>query len=398
MNPGAATGVATRLEVIREAQGGGQPRTVVGESDLQANIAAHNALAFPTRIPVQAGDLIGLELQPPTAIACVGAGIPGDLTLQSPDPGPGNDLPVTLIQGNFRMDVAATVEPDGDQDGFGDETQDACPGVFGSVSGCPRADLSVTQTAARGSESDLVTFTVIAQNNGPDPLLGSLNGAIVSESLRPPFTAGLPCFQERFGFNPCPLDRGGSATIQFVARLKAGVHTDTATISDGTLQLAATKATGAGDPNPANNTDNTTISVVAPAVSSAKAVPSVFRLASLLPKFTRRPPVGTTIRFKLSEPSRPTLTFSQPKIGRKVGRRCVATTRTNRRKPRCTIPNVRGSLAFNGHAGTNKVRFQGRLSRTKRLKPGRYTLTITATDSAGNRSNAKTTSFTIVRG
>jgi hypothetical protein len=52
----------------------------------------------------------------------------------------------------------------------------------------------------------------------------------------------------------------------------------------------------------------------------------------------------------------------------------------------------------NGHAGTNKVRFQGRLSRTKKLQPGRYTLTITAIDSAGNRSNAKTTSFTIVRG
>jgi hypothetical protein len=52
---------------------------------------------------------------------------------------------------------------------------------------------------------------------------------------------------------------------------------------------------------------------------------------------------------------------------------------------------------FNGHAGTNKVRFLGRLSRSKRLKPGRYTLTVTAIDSAGNRSNAKTISFTVVR-
>ena len=54
-------------------------------------------------------------------------------------------------------------------------------------------------------------------------------------------------------------------------------------------------------------------------------------------------------------------------------------------------------LAFNAHAGTNKVRFQGRLSRSKKLKPGRYLLTITATDSAGNRSAPKGTRFTIVR-
>jgi hypothetical protein len=54
-------------------------------------------------------------------------------------------------------------------------------------------------------------------------------------------------------------------------------------------------------------------------------------------------------------------------------------------------------LTVNAHAGTNKVRFQGRLSRSKKLKPGRYTLTITATDSAGNRSRPNSTSFTIAQ-
>jgi hypothetical protein len=33
--------------------------------------------------------------------------------------------------------VDATVEPDVDADGFGDETQDRCPGVAGPVEGCP---------------------------------------------------------------------------------------------------------------------------------------------------------------------------------------------------------------------------------------------------------------------
>jgi hypothetical protein len=107
--------------------------------------------------------------------------------------------------------------------------------------------------------------------------------------------------------------------------------------------------------------------------------------------------VGTTISFRLSEPALATLAFSQPATGRKVGRRCKTLSRANRKKPRCTIPNVRGTLTFPSHAGTNKVRFQGRLSRTKKLKPGRYTVTITATDSAGNLSAPKSTSFTIVR-
>src|SRR6202023_2667769 len=70
-NPGSNTGVSARLEVIREAAGGGTPHTVVGGSGLQTNIPAHNAAAFSTRIPVQAGDLIGLEIESPSGGFCV---------------------------------------------------------------------------------------------------------------------------------------------------------------------------------------------------------------------------------------------------------------------------------------------------------------------------------------
>ena len=56
-----------------------------------------------------------------------------------------------------------------------------------------------------------------------------------------------------------------------------------------------------------------------------------------------------------------------------------------------------GTLTFTGHSGTNKVAFQGRISPAKKLKPGRYTLVITATNSAGVRSAPKSLSFTIVK-
>ena len=54
-----------------------------------------------------------------------------------------------------------------------------------------------------------------------------------------------------------------------------------------------------------------------------------------------------------------------------------------------------GTLSFTGH-GAMKVAFQGRISRSKKLKPGRYTLVVTATNSAGRRSPPQALSFTIV--
>jgi uncharacterized repeat protein (TIGR01451 family) len=322
------------------------------------------------------------------------------------DESPGTDDPpgTTTTAGanlaNERVNVSARLEGDADGDGFGDESQDACLGLPGSVAGCPRADLALTDTASHGTESDLVTYTLTATNNGPDgvgdPAVAATLpvGAVFVSS-----TGGSCSLGGRVV--TCPvvaMGPGASRVFTITARLRSGNgQISTAAIASAQLARAGASAAGAGDPNPANNTARTTVNVVAPMVSSAKVVPSTFRLGSLLPKLSRRVPVGTTISFKLSEPSRATLTFSQPKTGRKVGRRCKPVTRANRRKPRCTIPNVRGTLVFNAHAGMNRVRFQGRPSRTKRLKPGRYLLTITARDSAGNPSRPRTTGFTIVR-
>ena len=56
-----------------------------------------------------------------------------------------------------------------------------------------------------------------------------------------------------------------------------------------------------------------------------------------------------------------------------------------------------GTLSFPGHDGTNSVLFMGRVSRTEKLKPGRYTLVITATNTAGQKSAPRKLGFTIVR-
>jgi hypothetical protein len=89
--------------------------------------------------------------------------------------------------------------------------------------------------------------------------------------------------------------------------------------------------------------------------------------------------------------------FTQRLAGRKVNGKCVAQTNKNRRKRFCKRTVTRGTLSFTGHAGTNKVSFQGRISRIKKLTPGTYTLVIIATTATGQRSQPKSLSFTIVK-
>lgn len=54
-------------------------------------------------------------------------------------------------------------------------------------------------------------------------------------------------------------------------------------------------------------------------------------------------------------------------------------------------------MTFTAHAGANKVAFQGRISPSKKLPPGTYTLIITAANAAGQRSSPESLSFTIVK-
>jgi hypothetical protein len=105
-------------------------------------------------------------------------------------------------------------------------------------------------------------------------------------------------------------------------------------------------------------------------------------------------PIGTTFQFTLNESAQVWFAFTQPLAGRTVRGRCVAPTSKNRTRRACTRTITRGAMSFSGHSGLNKLVFQGRLSRGKRLKPGRYTLIITATDARGHRATARLT-FTI---
>ncbi len=121
---------------------------------------------------------------------------------------------------------------------------------------------------------------------------------------------------------------------------------------------------------------------VAPVVTKLKASHRVWRVGSGLARISKRHrgnrnalPVGTTFSFTLNVQATVAFDFARRLAGRKHA----------------------GSLSFSGHPGVNKVVFQGRISRTNKLKPGRYTLTVTATSSDGQRSAPASLSFRVVR-
>ena len=111
-----------------------------------------------------------------------------------------------------------------------------------------------------------------------------------------------------------------------------------------------------------------------PVVQGAHQSAARWREGNRLAQISRKKtPTGTTFSFSLNEQATVTFSFAQRAGGRKAG-----------------------TLTFSGHSGTNKVAFQGRITRAQKLKPGRYTVTITATNSAGMSSAPASLSFTIV--
>jgi DNA-binding beta-propeller fold protein YncE len=174
-------------------------------------------------------------------------------------------------------------------------------------------------------------------------------------------------------------DAGCSATLRFTGQT-AYCNASPAAITSATITVASAP-------------------VPAPRITAVHQSASVWREGSKLVWISRRkgPPVGTTFSFSLNEQAAVSLRFTQQVNGRATGHRCLAQTHRNRHRRACKRTVTAGTLFFTGHAHTNRVAFQGRLSRSKKLKPGRYSVIITATNSIAARSAPVALNFTIVR-
>lgn len=96
----------------------------------------NSATPNPVRIPVVAGQRVGFythSSSPCYTTGSAGMGVDDslvDLSGTTPDEAPGTTHTYTPV-GAWSFPLSVRVEPDADNDGYGDETQDACPTVIG---------------------------------------------------------------------------------------------------------------------------------------------------------------------------------------------------------------------------------------------------------------------------
>jgi hypothetical protein len=179
-----------------------------------------------------------------------------------------------------------------------------------------------------------------------------------------------------------------------------GAPIDTSTLGSHTFTVNAQDSDGAK----ASKTASYSVAAAltpAPVISGVSETAKTWRENNTLPQIgantKTKPGVGTTFSFTLNEPASVTLSFSRRAAGRKLHGKCVAPSSTNLRMPGCTRTILAGSFSFTGQLGTNQVSFAGRISGTNKLKPGGYTLEITATNTEGKRSAPQSLTFTIVK-
>jgi hypothetical protein len=122
------------------------------------------------------------------------------------------------------------------------------------------------------------------------------------------------------------------------------------------------------------------------------------RHATIAAKPKRQPPVGTRFGFRVNQATRVTFVFTQLVAGRLISHKCQKQTKTNRKHAHCRLTTTPGTLAYSTQSGQHSLSFQGRLSGSRHLPVGAYTLRITATNPTTHRaSNTQLLRFTIVK-
>jgi hypothetical protein len=151
-----------------------------------------------------------------------------------------------------------------------------------------------------------------------------------------------------------------------------------------TIRVTETASNAGGVSAPASSVaSGIVLAPPAPKISAVSQSASRWLENNLPAKISsaKKLPVGTTFSLELSEAATVSFAFTQSLAGRKVGKRCVAQTKHNAKKPGCKRTVTVGTMTFAAQAGKTTVRFGGRVSKHLKLKPGSYTLVITATAS-----------------
>ena len=106
---------------------------------------------FESRIPVQAGDRIGLYGPSPIGTLYCDGSDKSLLLAYAGGGSVGSSTAFTEVETEGRIPLVATVEPDVDKDGYGDETQDKCPQSAAVQVECPVVILDAIPVSGKGA-------------------------------------------------------------------------------------------------------------------------------------------------------------------------------------------------------------------------------------------------------
>jgi hypothetical protein len=120
---------------------------------------------FPSRIPVAGGEHLGLRTDSPSSaedVDClrdsVAADVSGNSDTGDPDPAIGASPTFFYTNPGTLLNVSATVEPDADRDGHGDETQDQCPTSAATQGDCDPPQTKITKDPPNKTDESTVKF------------------------------------------------------------------------------------------------------------------------------------------------------------------------------------------------------------------------------------------------
>jgi hypothetical protein len=175
----ATPGQQVTLKTIsRSGNPGAFTFTILGTSGVES-LTPGTLNRFSTRIPIQAGQRIGYFVPAGPAGGCTYDGVQNANEVAA---GPTTGTPggtFTDLDGSAQklLNLEATLEADADGDGFGDETQDKCPGTAGSNGGC---------TASGGSGNDTTKPSIGGLSFSNTAFRAASSGSVLSRKKRAP--------------------------------------------------------------------------------------------------------------------------------------------------------------------------------------------------------------------
>lgn len=230
---------------------GGDSYKLVGE-DTGHVLAGDQFRTYPARIPVAGGVRLGIRA--PNSSTSIGTDFdssgsdPGDIRIKTGNPAVGDTITMGEFAFNSRLALSAVVEPDADQDGFGDTSQDACP-ADPARHDAPCVTALASSLKASGTtvaQGDLVTLTgSVRPSLGTSA--GTLGNMLLPAGLQPIFTASSGSDCAINVLVSCPLgDLAPGTTGTMVVAARAVGHGDqvvTMAGSSGTQLASADTST-----------------------------------------------------------------------------------------------------------------------------------------------------------